>query len=260
MDEPRRPGLDQQVGDGEEEERIFELDASLGLTELDRLKAEDDPQRDEKNRNPSASTDASGEYASKKAGAREKKAMRYDEMYFIEKYVDGHARHVQVRYVLGNKILRGPGYEWVTPLCLILFCGFVHWLASRVSYCDEVSHLKKWVDIACVWTALILFWTAFTNPGHIIRKMTYNEFLQFSEHREITCYSCLTLKSDDATHCSDCGICVMGLDHHCVVMGNCIGKYNIVPFYLMLVSSIVSIMSVYVIAIYSLQKCYSKEE
>ena len=32
------------------------------------------------------------------------------------------------------------------------------------------------------------------------------------------------------SHCDDCGVCIMELDHHCVFFDACIGKSNMMMF------------------------------
>ena len=39
-------------------------------------------------------------------------------------------------------------------------------------------------------------------------------------------------------HCFDCGVCLQGLDHHCGVFGKCIGRKNMITFYLFPIFSI----------------------
>jgi hypothetical protein len=45
-----------------------------------------------------------------------------------------------------------------------------------------------------------------------------------------TCSICNVLRERGTTHCSDCGLCVRELDHHCPWSGKCIGAGNIAPF------------------------------
>ena len=47
------------------------------------------------------------------------------------------------------------------------------------------------------------------------------------EGTDLYCYSQLS-------HCRDCGVCVMDMDHHCGVFDRCIGKGNIYRFYAVL--------------------------
>ena len=112
------------------------------------------------------------------------------------------------------------------------------------------------IHAASFLAGLTIAWTAFTNPGHVIRKMTYREYVQFSDQEAISCYHCLSLNTDKATHCIDCGVCVRDLDHHCIVMGNCVGKYNLWVFYGMLAMVVLGIVCVYVAMIIGLQQCY----
>lgn len=41
------------------------------------------------------------------------------------------------------------------------------------------------------------------------------------------CYTCKIWRPPKTVHCGDCGFCIAGYDHHCGVMGQCIGKRNI---------------------------------
>lgn len=42
------------------------------------------------------------------------------------------------------------------------------------------------------------------------------------------------VKRPDILHCRDCGVCVEGFDHHCDIVGLCIGDANFKPFILFL--------------------------
>ena len=46
-------------------------------------------------------------------------------------------------------------------------------------------------------------------------------------------------------HCSLCNVCIKKLDHHCVWVGKCVGKYNLWAFYEMIIA--VGIFYIYII-------------
>ena len=48
-------------------------------------------------------------------------------------------------------------------------------------------------------------------------------------------------------HCNICGVCVCRLDHHCGVVGKCVGKYNTFIFITFVLSSSSLMMSFYII-------------
>eukprot|EP00040_Diaphanoeca_grandis_P016441 m.84806 g.84806 ORF g.84806 m.84806 type:complete len:372 (-) comp25804_c0_seq2:24-1139(-) len=47
------------------------------------------------------------------------------------------------------------------------------------------------------------------------------------------CYTCKIWRTPGVVHCSECGFCMQGYDHHCGVMGMCIAKRNVRFFTLM---------------------------
>ena len=68
------------------------------------------------------------------------------------------------------------------------------------------------------------------NPGIVLPnspKLNEND-----THCDI-CNSYMNAKLQ-CIHCEYCGICVMNLDHHCIWLGKCIGKYTKVLFYITL--------------------------
>lgn len=40
-----------------------------------------------------------------------------------------------------------------------------------------------------------------------------------------TCHICKLRKPDRTHHCSQCGRCVLKMDHHCIWVNNCVGVY-----------------------------------
>lgn len=78
--------------------------------------------------------------------------------------------------------------------------------------------------------------TLIIDPGYI--KRSRNPELLASYTGAITCDICMVTNKDhqvkkNISHCKLCGRCCEKHDHHCGVLGTCIGKNNIVPFYIM---------------------------
>lgn len=52
-------------------------------------------------------------------------------------------------------------------------------------------------------------------------------------------------RNDGVVHCYDCDRCCRRYDHHCPVLGNCIGKRNTCSFYGVVAFFILGVMSAY---------------
>ena len=68
-----------------------------------------------------------------------------------------------------------------------------------------------------------------SDPG-IASKKNVN----WDEEKSISflCDICKTLPNEDIEHCSICNVCIEQFDHHCVVLGKCIGGKNLFIFYM----------------------------
>lgn len=60
------------------------------------------------------------------------------------------------------------------------------------------------------------------------------------------------------SHCFECNICVEGYDHHCPWTGKCIGKYNLISFYVFVVS-ILFVFTYFILAVTNAQSNMSAE-
>ena len=79
------------------------------------------------------------------------------------------------------------------------------------------------------------------NPGVIYSN---------SEKEKFYCIYCKFFYpkcSKKIEHCYECGVCVQKFDHHCGVVGKCVGKYNTCIFILFVLSSASCIFSFYLI-------------
>ena len=166
-------------------------------------------------------------------------------------------RPLKIKYLFKNILLIGPGYESITPICIIIFALVVCYFSTKVIGCEESQGFSKLVKFTIAWIVISIGWTAFTNPGHLRRKLSPKEYHKHIVNGDFSCATCMTLKTDEVFHCEECGVCVKGYDHHCIVMGNCIGRYNLIPFYAMLFFSVAGICCVYIVTILGLARCYS---
>lgn len=59
--------------------------------------------------------------------------------------------------------------------------------------------------------------------------------------RKRYCLICHLFKPERCHHCSTCGSCMLGMDHHCPWLASCIGYYNRKFFMLTLFYSLTTI-------------------
>ena len=56
------------------------------------------------------------------------------------------------------------------------------------------------------------------------------------------CYTCDIIKPPRTSHCAKCDNCCQRFDHHCLWLGNCIGKRNYRYFFLLLTTLIINVI------------------
>jgi DHHC palmitoyltransferase len=80
----------------------------------------------------------------------------------------------------------------------------------------------------------------YLDPGFIKRRPTPDLVRKYNG--VIHCGKCMTMDKDlvegKVFHCPLCDRCCTQYDHHCGVVGACIGKNNIVTFYLMVACAV----------------------
>merc|ERR1719265_821417 len=61
---------------------------------------------------------------------------------------------------------------------------------------------------------------------------------RFNEPR--WCRTCRVWRPPKSSHCTPCGRCCLGFDHHCYAVGTCIGRRNHRSFFLLCWSGVIS--------------------
>ena len=140
---------------------------------------------------------------------------------------------------MGNpKIIIGP--HWPMYIC---FCSFMTIFFSILFYAIW-NMLNSFLKISGIITFLIFFlsytYIFLANPGMPI--INQNSFIGKPRDKYKFCNECKIWVSNLETteHCFECNICVEGYDHHCPWTGKCIGKRNIVVFYIFISSILLS--------------------
>lgn len=70
-----------------------------------------------------------------------------------------------------------------------------------------------------------------SNPGIIPQKPNSEVAEDVEAKTKYSCTKCLSLRAQKAYHCEDCDVCIEEWDHHCVWVGKCIGRQNLLVFY-----------------------------
>lgn len=134
-----------------------------------------------------------------------------------------------------------------TPLLIIgpQWAIYVSFLGT-VSFLMLLEYIFLWNKIGKVFRILgtIIYWTyaisysytALINPGYPVNNIGRRT----GQPKEMYdyCRNCKFYinKFKGTIHCYDCGICIEKYDHHCVWTGHCIGKNNLISFYIFVCS------------------------
>ncbi len=94
--------------------------------------------------------------------------------------------------------------------------------------------------------------TFLINPGipslkYYSKNFKLKDKEQLSRYQKCTKCNIIFLKKLKISHCNICDICIIGHDHHCPWSGKCIGKYNLLYFYLFLCFFIIYFFSSFTI-------------
>lgn len=134
---------------------------------------------------------------------------------------------------------------------IVLVAGFFGFVMSASSVAIWVGAIGELLGGASIF---FLFITATKDPG-IVRKRRpvdassplykpppppgFSEFVMINGVQVLTpyCATCHYTRAPRVAHCNLCDNCVERFDHHCGVIGACIGAGNIRPFFAFLVST-----------------------
>ena len=154
------------------------------------------------------------------------------------------------KIICNNKIIIGEKYY---TMLLTFFMYSVPYILSIIFF-TKSGPLELYQNLIYIIISSILYIIHIysmlkggcTDPGILPRQnkdvyydtncISMNYRILGHIHRVNYCYSCYLFRPPRTSHCALCDNCVQRFDHHCMWLGNCVGKNNYKYFYALLSS------------------------
>ena len=147
-------------------------------------------------------------------------------------------------------IIIGP--DW--PFVAFLFSIFnFFYILIIIKFWFRFSLYRKCINQIGYWSFILSFlYTSLINQGY--PKNNKRKKNVYSEEEYYYCGLCKFYvdRFISSFHCNKCGICIEGQEHHCIWIGKCVGKGNIISFYIFIISTVFSLFYI----IFSIQKIF----
>jgi hypothetical protein len=88
---------------------------------------------------------------------------------------------------------------------------------------QAIDNSLMFISVSLVYLASLLFLLAFCRLQMVNSKSKNYPPSGYQRNNKEYCKYCKVIKRPDMEHCDECDICVEGYDHHCGVVGVCIG-------------------------------------
>ncbi|XP_065680732.1 palmitoyltransferase ZDHHC14 isoform X2 [Hydra vulgaris] len=152
-------------------------------------------------------------------------------------------------YCNGLIIMSNSNCAFLITFISIIFTSTLFFYHDARYFCDNsffaIPIVGGWLFMFVI---VMLLWTSFSDPAPVIVPSEPGPPVYVPPQRQLDvtikgkeflfkyCFICKIFRPPRTTHCSICDNCVECFDHHCKMVGNCIGKRNYRYFYLFVVS------------------------
>ena len=139
--------------------------------------------------------------------------------------------------------------RFIPPFLVVIFASAISLTVIFKIFPDIYSHtnhqnftLFVWVFVTFLYFMFMWSWiyASFSDPGRleddlkakgVLKQILQGDVPYFLEKLPI-CPICKLPMPPNCTHCQDCKKCILRMDHHCAVTGQCIGDKNFKAFIL----------------------------
>jgi len=133
------------------------------------------------------------------------------------------------------------GPEWPLFVCFFSLVNILYFIVT-IKFWNKFSYRSKLINQISYWAFTLSYsFTALINPGY--PKNNHGRKTGYPRDEYYFCPEChfYVRRKTNASHCYDCGICIEQQDHHCPWTSHCVGKNNIISFYIFIISTLFSI-------------------
>ena len=149
-----------------------------------------------------------------------------------------------------NKLISGKKYYQIFLSIFLITIPSIIIISIQIKFYNKYSY-KSLIPIIIISILYIIsvfcsLRGGFTDPGILSRQnkdFDYNlnkNSIRYIINGNILnlnyCYSCSLFRPPRTSHCAVCDNCVERFDHHCIWLGNCIGKRNYKFFYFLILT------------------------
>ena len=134
----------------------------------------------------------------------------------------------------------------ITALAVLIVIGYNHMVFPNLSNLYHshpmVTFIVRFMRFLVIFSFILFYWSWITavviDPGSVIedlkRRGLYARIKRGDvpyclQHLEV-CSICKVPCPHNASHCDECETCVLRYDHHCPILGQCVGDRNLKPF------------------------------